>query len=426
MLNITERPQVLSEMVGQFQILSEMKRRSKKIDFPTYMVFEGETGSGKSTLAFIVAKLLNCKNPKNGNPCDECSSCLDVINEKFTRDIYYIDASHMGKEEVLSLQQKLNSLPMYDDNKVIIIDEAHLLNSPAARGAMLTLTEKHRKNIYFILCTTDLSKFDKALKSRFQCYKFKKVKLEDIASILMRTIEKNNLDVTEQFIDEGLVLISEFADGSVREALQYLDRCVYGKLFTAEDIQKELGFISKEKLFQMVKNLIQGQVQFLIDLEKEDSEQFFYYSLKILLGIRNYKETGIFGIGTGMFRLRSIDRPMYTGTRMLVAHNSYVSVLVENGLIGLALFAALNIIAFVNYEKVIQVTQKRNMRLKNLALAWQSVFFLYALNGLKGNHQTAKIMWIAFGVSTVLLEFIQEEKTEGKISTANFYQKKAT
>jgi DNA polymerase-3 subunit gamma/tau len=292
MLNLTERPKVLSEMVGQFQILNEMKRRSKSIDFPTYMIFEGETGSGKSTLAFIIAKLLNCQNTKEGNPCNECAACLDVVEEKFRRDIYYMDASHMGKDEVIALQQKLNNMPMYDQNKVIIIDEAHLLNSPAARGAMLTLTEKSRKNIYFILCTTDLSKFDKALKSRFQCYTFRKVKTAEIGEVLFDIIEKNELEVPDQFIEEGLLLIAEYADGSVREAIQYLDRCIYGQLFSKEDIEKELGFISQEKLKVMLRALLKGHSQFLIEYENlEDKEKFFYYSLKILLNAKKYSWT---------------------------------------------------------------------------------------------------------------------------------------
>ena len=85
MLSLNNRPQLLSEMIGQTTILREMKKRSKSLEFPNYMLFEGETGSGKSTLAFIIAKTLNCKS--ENKPCNECEACQDIINERFRRDV---------------------------------------------------------------------------------------------------------------------------------------------------------------------------------------------------------------------------------------------------------------------------------------------------------------------------------------------------
>ena len=127
------------------------------------------------------------------------------------------------------------------------------------------------------------------------------------------------------------------------------------------------------------------------------------------------------GIGTGMFLIRSTEGTVYTGTKMLVAHNSYVSTLVENGLIGLILFGAVNFLSFLNFEKAIRLTKSTNPQLHKLAITWQSVLLIYMLNGVKGNYQFGKILWLAIGVSMVMLNFscqaIKKDTTESQYLT---------
>jgi O-antigen ligase len=120
-------------------------------------------------------------------------------------------------------------------------------------------------------------------------------------------------------------------------------------------------------------------------------------------GITLWKEKPILGIGTGTFILRSINSPFLRSGVNLVAHSSYITHLVENGVIGLLLFLILNLIAIINYENVIKMTKKTNFKLNRLAIIWEAVLLLYALNGLKGNQQIAKILWLSFGISLVLL-----------------------
>jgi DNA polymerase-3 subunit gamma/tau len=293
--SITERPITFEEMVGQETILNEFKKRSKKIDFPNYMLFVGESGSGKSTCAFIISKLLNCANPVLNNkgyyePCNKCFSCTDVISDKFRRDIYYMDASKMGKEEVVNLESTLSIMSIHDNkNKIIIIDEAHLLNSPAARSAMLLLSERNKNNIYLILCTTDNTKFDKALNSRFTTYQFQKLKYVNIAEYLYNIIKKEEIKVPEEFISKGLFLISENSEGSLRQALQYFDRCIYGEIFKEEDIIKEFEFIDVKKAYTVVDNLLNKDKSFFNNLNTIDMEKFFHYSKVILMKTYEYK-----------------------------------------------------------------------------------------------------------------------------------------
>jgi len=288
MHTIHERPLVFNQMTGQPLILKEFKSRSKDLSFANNMLFVGQSGSGKSTAAFIIAKLLNCHNPilnEEGyyEPCNECKSCKAVIDQTYNRDISYLDATYMGKAEVESLREKTRIRPSYDKNKIIIIDEAHLLNSKEARGGMLTLTEQKNPNVFFILCTTDSSKFDQAFRSRFIQYKFKEVGEKDMGLYLIEQLKKKE-EVQEERIEEIaqsgiLVTIVENAYGSVRQALQYLDRVLQAELTTVEEVEEEFGFISSAKVFMFIDMLMAGNAQaFWSNLSNySDPSQVYYY-----------------------------------------------------------------------------------------------------------------------------------------------------
>jgi len=142
MLSLDLRPRNFDDIVGQKHIIQTFKNRSKNLNFPQVMLMEGETGSGKTTTAQIIAQLLNCKSPIE-NPdgtkcaCQTCPSCLDIISGRFNRDVQVIDCAGMAKEDVLKLKDKLAISPMYDKNKILILDEAQNLGNATTKGALL-------------------------------------------------------------------------------------------------------------------------------------------------------------------------------------------------------------------------------------------------------------------------------------------------
>ena len=145
MFTIDNRPFRFDDICGQKIIVNEMKRRSKTMDFPPVMIFEGESGTGKSTLAFLLASLISDPNPivhedgtKDPNP--ESPACKAVLSTRFNRDISYKDASSMTKDDVIRLQSELSNAPMFDKAKVVIIDECF-------RGDTLVWTERGDKRI---------------------------------------------------------------------------------------------------------------------------------------------------------------------------------------------------------------------------------------------------------------------------------------
>ena len=522
MLTQTLRPFSWDEIVGQKGIVKEMRKRSKTMEFPEVMLFEGASGTGKSTMAFIISALLSDKNPiihEDGtrDPNPESPSSKAIIDMKFNRDVIYKDASSMSKEDVLDLQKDIANAPMFDGTRVIIIDECFhkdtliktengsrkiseikagmkvwsltglkkvtrtfinkvqtyrlcrvipeagetiyttiehmfftnkgwkkasdlqglkVLNteelilslsgvekldplldlttsqltgwiydiikglraprveydevplkmykelenvlgfreydprktvedrlkelaekfgkrvidverfirgynedrfidhfslkelegpivdmydleveedhaytaggvivhncqelSKAGKGATLTLLEKKRKNAYLILCTMDVDKLDKAVKSRATTYSFKSPNSNDIAELLLTYTDDKHLnlpmdDAHMEFYEKGIFLLAENCEGSVRMAVQNFERCVQGEFFSVADIEREFNFISQEKLNQLLMMLHDKKPEVIKEIKTFGSKDFYYKMMKVLGDSYLYSKTG--------------------------------------------------------------------------------------------------------------------------------------
>jgi DNA polymerase III delta prime subunit len=202
----------------------------------------------------------------------------------------------MGKDRVLELEQLASAVPFYDEHKVIIIDEAQEL-SKQSFGATLRLLEKKRpehSHTHFILCTMDRNAIAKPIKDRCQTYKFWPVAADTIAEHLYTTLKAlDTVDVDsvpEEFITQGLFMIADYAAGSVRAALAALERVVYADLWTPEEIQEELGYISADTLAELIMKLLQGDPAFFSHLKRSPDalSDFYYKSWAALLDAKLY------------------------------------------------------------------------------------------------------------------------------------------
>lgn len=300
MLSLSLRPRRFDDIIGQKYTVKGLKNLSKTMAFKNIILLEGQSGTGKTTTALLIAQLLNCHSPKKEedgsySPCQECESCKDVINEKYSRDISVIDCNEMGKDDILALKQKISYAATFDKNKIIILDEAQELGSDKTKSSLLLLLEKTYKNVYFILTTMNVKKIDKSIISRTSPYKFKEIESGDIVDYLFAYVKNNKISVPTEFISEGIFTLADVCEGSIRLTLQYFERCLESEIYTSQDIANEFGFISIKDNFKMIYSLIKKDKDFFNDFEKldKDKQEFFYnMSWKYIIEALSYFYTG--------------------------------------------------------------------------------------------------------------------------------------
>lgn len=223
--------------------------------FPVYLL-SGKHGCGKTSLARIFAAAVNCDQldsfcvtPKMVVvPCRNCDSCR-AMNEGSHVDYIEIDAaSHTGVEMVRSIIDSASFMPVLGKKKVYLIDEAHML-SKAAFNALLKLLEEPPKTVFFMLATTDVYKIPDTIRSRsFQLL------LKPIASEVLRNyLEKICTDASISFVNDGLQAIVDYAGGSVRDALNVLERvrCA-AELVDAQHVREVVGFVDDSLLCELL------------------------------------------------------------------------------------------------------------------------------------------------------------------------------
>lgn len=294
------RPFSWDDIVGQDRIVKEMKKRSKDLTYSQIMIFEGPSGTGKTTMAFILGALINDPEPivmddgsKRPNP--NSSIAKTILNETFSQSVQFFDASRMSKEDVKQLEVIASQKPLYSNQKkVLIIDEAQELSS-AGKGVILKLLEKKREDVYFILCTMNINKFDKAVRDRGTVYKFKSVNSQVLAENLYKILKKlpEKDTVPDEFITEGLFAIADGSEGSVRRSIQLFERCLEGEIYSEKDIIEELDIVTNKVISDVVNQLfIKKDPKGILLLDSLDFEQFYYMSRKAFLNAFIYKSTG--------------------------------------------------------------------------------------------------------------------------------------
>ena len=213
------RPLTFDDVISQQQTTETLKNQITSEKTAHAYLFTGSRGTGKTTCARILAKAVNCRSMKDGNPCLECDICRDADTGALT-DIIEIDAaSNNGVDDIRDLRDGAVYMPERGKYKVYIIDEVHML-SPSAFNALLKIMEEPPAYVKFILATTEIHKVPATIASRCQRYDFRRIKPDDIASRLTYIAQQENIDLTP----DGAALIARLADGGMRDAVSLLDR----------------------------------------------------------------------------------------------------------------------------------------------------------------------------------------------------------
>ena len=249
------RPLTFDDVVGQEHISRTLKKAVETDRVSHAYLFSGPRGCGKTSTARILARVINCEKVKDGNPCNQCPSCLAILKGNHL-DVMEIDgASHTGVESVRELQESIGFTPSQSKNKVYVIDEVHMLSTHAFNALLKTL-EEPPPHVYFIFATTSPQKIPDTIKSRCQRHHFKRLENAEIAGRLEFICKSEKV----KFEADALRLLARKADGSMRDGTSLLDQCVTasGANVTAAAVRGILGLIDQEKVLTLVDAIASG------------------------------------------------------------------------------------------------------------------------------------------------------------------------
>ncbi len=266
------RPQRFSEVVGQEVITETLKNAVKEGRLSHAYIFAGPRGVGKTTTARILAKAVNCEEPKEGEPCNECSQCLEIVKGSHP-DVVEIDAaSNRGIDQIRELRESVHYLPAKGKKKVYIIDEFHMLTKEAFNALLKTL-EEPPEHVLFILATTEIDKIPSTILSRCQKFVFKRVPVELIVKSLKEICFKEGFE----FEEEALKLIALSSEGCMRDAESLLEQSAalgMGKV-EVEKVSDFLGILTGREVKELLSLGFKGNKEELFKKIKELEERGF-------------------------------------------------------------------------------------------------------------------------------------------------------
>lgn len=252
------RPKTFDDIIGQEHVTTTLKNQIANDRIAHAYLLCGTRGTGKTSTAKVMAKALNCLNPKDGNPCNECEVCKK-ISQGLAIDVTELDAaSNNGIDKIRDIIDDTKYPPQEGRYKIYIMDEVHMLSVGAVNAFLKTL-EEPPENVIFILATTDPQKLPITILSRCQRFDFKRISIKDLTERL-RTI------VTAQGVladDKSLDLIARVSDGAARDALSILDQAISmgdGSV-NYDNLIEMLGLVTNEYLFDITSAIIEKNVE---------------------------------------------------------------------------------------------------------------------------------------------------------------------
>lgn len=268
------RPQKFEEVVGQEHITTTLKNAVINNRIAHAYLFAGPRGVGKTTTARILAKVLNCLNPQNGEPCNQCEMCKSFLSSQ-TLDIIEIDgASNRRIEEIRTLRESVKYAPTKGKYKIYIIDEVHMLTTESFNALLKTLEEPPEHTL-FIFATTDVHKVPLTIISRCQRFDFRRIELNTIKKLLKDIAAAEGIEID----DMALTIIAKKADGALRDAQSLFDQAISftGNKVNSTLLSKMFNLIDDEIYFEISDSILIKNFKCAFDVSQKIYENGWNY-----------------------------------------------------------------------------------------------------------------------------------------------------
>jgi DNA polymerase III subunit gamma/tau len=257
------RPRTFDEVVEQKQAVHALRQSVISGQIAHAYLFSGTRGTGKTTMAKIFSRAINCLQPVQGNPCNQCDICRAALDGSLM-DIVEMDAaSNNSVDNIRRICDEIIFMPSQARFKVYIIDEVHMLSSGAFNALLKTLEEPPAHAV-FILATTESHRIPATILSRCQRYEFRRIPLESMVERLDEIAKSDAIEITP----EAQKTIAALADGALRDAISILDqaRSAFPPPITHDNVLSLVGVVRDQFLQQVALALIEGDIAGLLQL----------------------------------------------------------------------------------------------------------------------------------------------------------------
>ena len=263
------RPQTFDDLVGQTHVSRTLKNAVEQNRLAHAYLFVGPRGVGKTSTARILAKSLNCVKGPTVTPCGKCDNCREIAAGN-SLDVIEIDgASNNSVEDVRQLRENVRYAPAKGRYKIYLIDEVHMLSTPAFNALLKTL-EEPPEHVKFIFATTEPQKVLATILSRCQRFDLHRIPANLIAQHLQVIAKKEKITLAAA----AAHAIARGAEGGLRDAESMLDQLVAfcGEKISESDVLSVFGFTSEQTMIDLTGRILRGETPEAIDLLHHQSE----------------------------------------------------------------------------------------------------------------------------------------------------------
>jgi len=278
------RPRQFDEVVGQEHITATLKNAVHSGRIAQCYLFCGPRGVGKTTTARILAKVLNCADPRDGNPCEACDSCQSIATSTSMNVLEIDGASNNSVDDIRELREVVRYAATEGVYKIYIIDEVHML-STSAFNALLKTLEEPPEHVVFIFATTEVQSVPDTILSRCQRFNFRRISTGQIAAHLGTIAQAEGIEVEEG----ALHLLASRADGALRDAESLLDQVVsLGAEVSQQAVVQVLGLVDRGLYFELLDAMREAAPARVLEIvaqavdEGVDIEEFVYGLVELL------------------------------------------------------------------------------------------------------------------------------------------------